>query len=120
MRCLIVDDSPTDAFFVSKILTDLGHAVFTIYDPLKLEQVCQEFGPDVIFMDIVMPGKNGFESLRDFKTSSARKETPVVMLSSKDDTSDRVWAERQGAAGHIGKPAKRAEIASVLAGLFPS
>ncbi len=101
---LIVDDSPTERHFISKLLEQTGHKVSTADSGEEGVEVAKDTHPDLILMDIVMPGMNGFQATRQITTSPETAEIPVVMVSTKSQQTDKVWATRQGAKGYLVKP----------------
>jgi len=102
---LVVDDSKTDFLYVKNILDHGGYKV--VYAPSGKEGVAaaKEVKPDCILMDVVMPEMNGFQATRAISRQLETAEIPVLMLSSKNQETDRVWAERQGATDYLVKPA---------------
>ncbi len=101
---LVVDDSPTERHFISKLLEQTGHKVSTADSGEEGVEVAKDTHPDLILMDIVMPGMNGFQATRQITTSPETAEIPVVMVSTKSQQTDKVWATRQGAKGYLVKP----------------
>lgn len=109
-RILIVDDSPTETHVLKTMLEKHGFKVSvaqTGEDGIKLAQ--QEV-PDAILMDIVMPGVNGFQATRKLSKDPATSAIPIVMISTKDQDTDRIWAKRQGAKDYITKPVTEQEL----------
>jgi twitching motility two-component system response regulator PilH len=103
-RILIVDDSPTESFKISGVLKRHGHEVLAAESGEQALQVARDSKPDLILMDIVMPGLNGFQATRQLTRDPATSAIPVVMLTSKSQEADRIWGERQGARGYLVKP----------------
>ena len=103
-RILIVDDSPTESFKISGVLKRHGHEVLAAESGEQALQVARDSKPDLILMDIVMPGLNGFQATRQLTRDPATSAIPVVMLTSKGQEADRIWGERQGARGYLVKP----------------
>jgi twitching motility two-component system response regulator PilH len=103
-RILIVDDSPTESFKISGVLKRHGHEVLAAESGEQALQVARDSKPDLILMDIVMPGLNGFQATRQLTRDPATCAIPVVMLTSKSQEADRIWGERQGARGYLVKP----------------
>ncbi len=101
---LVVDDSPTERHFISKLLEQTGHKVSTADSGEEGVEAAKDIHPDLILMDIVMPGMNGFQATRQITTSPETAEIPVVMVSTKSQQTDKVWATRQGAKGYLVKP----------------
>ncbi len=81
--------------------------------------MAQKHSPDLIIMDIVMPGVNGFQATRELRRSTETAAIPIIMMSTKDQEADRIWGLRQGAFDYLIKPVKRrlllASVASALA-----
>ena len=103
-RILVVDDSPTETHQFVNALARQGHLVLTATcgnDGIELAFAEQ---PDIILMDVVMPGINGFQATRQITRSEATSHIPVIIVSSKSQDADRVWGERQGACGYLTKP----------------
>ena len=96
-RILIVDASPTESFKISGVLKRHGHEVLAAESGEQALQVARDSKPDLILMDIVMPGLNGFQATRQLTRDPATSSIPVVMLTSKGQEADRIWGERQGA-----------------------
>jgi len=113
-KILIVDDSPTQIQSLMKILIKNGHETITAEDGDSAVTVAREELPDLILMDVVMPGLNGFQATRHITKTEGTQHIPVIILSSKDQETDKVWAERQGASGYIIKPASEDELMSLI------
>jgi twitching motility two-component system response regulator PilH len=101
---LIVDDSPTDVHVMQKALQEHGFRTVSAADGGEALRMARELHPDLILMDIVMPGVNGFQATRALANDPQTKSIPVIMVSSKSQESDRVWGMRQGAVDYIVKP----------------
>ena len=101
---LVVDDSPTERHFISKLLEQTGHKVSTADSGEEGVEAAKDIHPDLILMDIVMPGMNGFQATRQITQAPETAEIPVVMVSTKSQQTDKVWATRQGAKGYLVKP----------------
>lgn len=102
---LVVDDSKTDFLYVKKILDHGGYKVFYAPSGKDGVEMAKEVNPDCILMDVVMPEMNGFQATRAISRQLETADIPVLMLSSKNQETDRVWAERQGATDYLVKPA---------------
>ena len=113
-RILVVDDSPTDSHKMMHLLAKHGHQVLTAASGSDGIDVASEEQPDVILMDVVMPGINGFQATRELTRSHATKHIPVVIVTNKTQQVDRVWGERQGASGYVTKPVVDSEMMTVL------
>jgi twitching motility two-component system response regulator PilH len=103
-RVLIVDDSPTETHKISVILTRNGYEVITAESGEEGVAVAKVELPDVVLMDIVMPGLNGFQATRQLSKDAKTSHIPVIIVTSKDQETDRVWGARQGAKGYLTKP----------------
>ncbi len=113
-KILVVDDSQTQVQSITKILQKHGHETITAEDGDAAVSVARSELPDLILMDVVMPGLNGFQATRHITKTEGTQHIPVIMLSSKDQETDKVWAERQGASGYIIKPAKEDELIAAI------
>lgn len=103
-RVLIVDDSPTETHKMSSVLTSNGYEVITAESGREGVEVAKREVPDVVLMDIVMPGLNGFQATRQLSRAEETSHIPVIIVTTKDQATDRVWAQRQGAKGYLTKP----------------
>ena len=101
---LIVDDSPTEVFQMRRMLEDHGFETEGAVDGAEGIRKAREIRPDLILMDIVMPGVDGFRATRTLANDPATRKIPVIMISSKGQESDRVWGLRQGAVDYLVKP----------------
>ena len=101
---LIVDDSPTEVHAMKTTLEKHGYQIAAANDGLEAYEMARKMHPDMIFMDVVMPGMNGFQATRKLSSDPATKSIPIVMVTSKDQESDRVWGMRQGAVDYLVKP----------------
>jgi twitching motility two-component system response regulator PilH len=103
-RILIVDDSPTETHKIAAILSKNGFEVITAESGEQGVEVAKAELPDVVLMDIVMPGLNGFQATRLLCKDDKTSHIPVIIVTTKDQETDRVWGERQGAKGYLTKP----------------
>lgn len=117
-RILIVDDAETQITPIIQILEKHGHEVITAPDGESGVQSARDNNPDLVFMDIVMPGLNGFQATRQITHEKETQHIPVVMISSKDQETDKVWGTRQGAKGFLVKPVSEDTILRVLSELL--
>ncbi len=113
-KILVVDDSQTQVQGLIKILQKHGHETITAEDGDTAVTVARTELPDLILMDVVMPGLNGFQATRHITKTEGTQHIPVIMLSSKDQETDKVWAERQGASGYLIKPASEDDLMSAI------
>ena len=104
---LIIEDSPTDALVYQRALEASGHRVLHANSAESGVPLATSELPDVILMDIVMPGINGFQATRELSKLEATKNIPIIMLSTKSQETDRIWALRQGASDYLVKPVPR-------------
>lgn len=109
-RILIVDDSPTQLNGISKILTKHGYEIIIAEDGAQGVEKAVSEKPDIILMDVVMPNLNGFQATRQITKNPETSHIPVIMLTSKDQETDKVWAERQGASDYLTKPPKENDL----------
>jgi len=103
-KVMVVDDAYSELQMMENILKSAGHQVITYLDGDALEEKMVAERPDVLLLDIVMPKRNGYEILRGLKKDERTRHTPVVVVSSKNQESDRVWGKRQGADEYLMKP----------------
>ena len=101
---LVVDDSKTELMFISDILIKNGFSVRTAEGAEEAFKRLDEEKPDLILMDVVMPGQNGFQVTRAITRDPRFADLPVIMCTSKNQETDRVWAMRQGAKDYVTKP----------------
>jgi len=101
---LIVDDSPTDVHVMQTALEQSGFQTASAADGSEAIRKARELHPDLILMDIVMPGLNGFQATRELASDPETRSIPVIMVTSKSQESDRVWGLRQGAVDYLVKP----------------
>ena len=101
---LIVDDSPTEVHVMKKALEKSGYKTATAADGQEGVRLAKEMHPDLIFMDIVMPGMNGYQATRALAGDPHTRAIPIVMVTSKGQETDRVWGLRQGAIDYMVKP----------------
>ena len=76
--------------------------------------------PDLIILDILMPGRNGFQACRDLKTDQRFKNIPIVLCSTKGQESDKFWGQQQGASAYVVKPFKAEELLTAVRRVLPS
>ena len=103
-KVLVVDDSKTEQLYICDILTKNGMSARTASSAEEALQRLEEGKPDLILMDVVMPGQNGFQVTRAITRDPRFADLPVIMCTSKNQETDRVWAMRQGAKDYVTKP----------------
>jgi len=113
-RILIVDDSPSQLMGIRRIVEKLGHEALVAEDGAAGVDVAKRELPDLVLMDVVMPNLNGFQATRSIYRDAATKHIPVVLVTTKDQETDRVWGMRQGARAYITKPFNEEELSEVL------
>ena len=116
-KILIVDDSPTDLQFLSEMLAKHGFMVATAGSAEDAMNKVKQSRPDLVLMDIVLPGQNGFQATRTLTRDEATKSIPVILCTSKGQETDRVWGMRQGARDYIVKPVNQADLLAKIAAL---
>jgi twitching motility two-component system response regulator PilH len=111
---LIVDDSPTDQHVLSQTLRRHGFDTMVASEGGEAITLAEREHPDVILMDIVMPGMNGFQATRQLTNNPATASIPVVIVTSKNQETDRIWGLRQGAVSYITKPVGDDELVAAV------
>lgn len=114
-KILIVDDSPTERHFLGELLTKNGFQVLSLESGEEAVARAEEIMPDLILMDVVMPGMNGFQATRTINRNEATRHIPIIMCTSKNQETDMVWAKRQGAVEYVVKPVDPQELLSKIA-----
>jgi twitching motility two-component system response regulator PilH len=113
-RVLIVDDSPTEIHVLTGLLQKNGHEVDSADNAEAGISRAKEAQPELILMDVVMPGMNGFQATRSISKDPKTQHIPVIIVTTKDQETDRVWGMRQGARDYITKPVNEAELVSKI------
>jgi twitching motility two-component system response regulator PilH len=113
-KVMVVDDAYSELKLMENILRSAGLDVVSLSGGEQLEERMVQEQPDVLLLDIVMPNRNGYEILRSLKRDQRTKRTPVILVSSKNQESDRVWGKRQGADEYLGKPFTPEQLISVV------
>ena len=109
-KVLVVDDSKTELMYISDMLHKQGLQVRTAENGEEAMKRLAEDKPDLILMDVVMPGQNGFQLTRAISRDPLYADVPIIMCTSKNQETDRVWGMRQGARDYITKPVDQAEL----------
>jgi twitching motility two-component system response regulator PilH len=117
-KILIVDDSPTQVSNLSRMLEPHGHKVISAENGVDGIAMAQAEQPDLILMDVVMPEMNGFQATRKLTRDPATGHIPVIIVSTKDQETDRIWGLRQGAKGYLVKPPAEAELLEMVGDLL--
>lgn len=113
-KVLVVDDSPTEVYQFKDMLESLGYEVITAKNGKDGVAIAAKEQPDCVLMDIVMPDMNGFQATRQICRGEKTSHIPVIIVSSKDQETDKVWGQRQGAKGYVTKPVSGEELVSVM------
>lgn len=116
-RILVVDDSPTERFFLSELLVKNGYLVSMAESGEEAVAQAKQTLPDLIVMDVVMPGMNGYQATRMITKEDATKHIPVIMCTTKGQETDKVWGMRQGAKAYLVKPIKPEDLLSQIKAL---
>ena len=114
---LIVDDSATDRQYLSDLLAKNGYKVSTAQDADEALAKAKQLRPDLVLMDVVMPGQNGFQATRTLSKDEATKQIPIIICTSKGQETDRNWGLKQGARDYIVKPVSGPELLAKISAL---
>ncbi|MFC3851449.1 twitching motility response regulator PilH [Salinispirillum marinum] len=117
-KILIVDDSPTETFAFRTMLEKHGHTVVAAENGADGVAMARKELPDIVLMDIVMPGLNGFQATRQLAKGDDTAHIPVVIVTTKDQETDKVWGKRQGARGYLVKPVDENTLLNTIADLL--
>lgn len=109
-RILVVDDSPTQLANLVRILESAGHQAITADNGMRGVELSEAQQPDLVLMDVVMPELNGFQATRKITKNPKTEHIPVILVTTKDQETDKVWGERQGASGYVTKPPNEQEL----------
>ena len=113
-KILVVDDSKTELHHLSDVLAKRGYTVRTAENGEEAMRRLAEDKPDLILMDVVMPGQNGFQLTRAITRDPRFADVPVIMCTSKNQETDKVWGMRQGARDYIVKPVRAEELVAKI------
>jgi twitching motility two-component system response regulator PilH len=116
-KILVVDDSPTERFFLNDVLSKNGYQVMLAESGEQGVEKARKDRPDAILMDVVMPGMNGFQATRLLSKEDATRDIPVIMCTTKDQETDRIWGMRQGAREYLVKPVDTQALLKAIAAL---
>ncbi len=114
---LVVDDSPTDRQHLSDMLGKSGYSVTLAESAEDALAKVKLRRPDLVLMDVVMPGQNGFQATRALSKDESTKNIPVILCTSKGQETDRTWGMRQGARDYVVKPVNQAELLAKISAL---
>lgn len=113
-KIVVVDDSNAELQLIESYLRAASHTVVSYPNSDKLEDRLVIDRPDLIILDVIMPGRNGFQTCRDLKNDDRFKNIPVVLCTSKGQESDKFWGQQQGANGYVVKPFKQEELLAAI------
>lgn len=113
-RILIVDDSPSQLLGLKRLVEKMGHETLTAEDGAAGVEAAKRELPDLVLMDVVMPNLNGFQATRSISKEPTTAHIPVILVTTKDQDTDRVWGMRQGAKAFVTKPVNEAELAKAV------
>jgi len=114
---LVVDDSATDRQYLSDLLAKNGYKVETAQNADEALAKARQLRPDLVLMDIVMPGQNGFQATRALSKDEATKAIPVIICTTKGQDTDKAWGMKQGARDYIVKPVSGPELLKKISAL---
>jgi twitching motility two-component system response regulator PilH len=114
---LVVEDSPTDRQYLTDILAKSGYNVTTADSAEDALAKVRQLQPDLVLMDVVLPGKNGYQATRELTKDESTKHIPVIICTTKGQDTDRVWGMRQGARDYIVKPVSQADLLAKISAL---
>ena len=109
-QVLIVEDSPTELHILTSIMEKHGFTVTVANNGLEAIDKVKTSHPDIILMDVVMPEMNGFKATRTLKKDDSSSHIPIIMVTTKAQETDRVWAMRQGVDAYLNKPVDEKEL----------
>jgi len=109
-KIMVVDDSPTERAFMEGVLRKLGYDVLLVYSGEVAIERSKSDQPDLILMDVVMPGLNGFQATRAITREEKTKHIPVIICTTKDQETDKIWGFRQGAKDYVTKPISESDL----------
>ena len=109
-QVLIVDDSPTEAHVLKGMLEKNGYEIEIAESGAEGIERAKAFKPDLVLMDVVMPGLNGFQATRQLTKDPETSDIPVIIVTTKDQETDRVWGLRQGARDFLTKPVSEQKL----------
>jgi len=109
-KIMVVDDSPTERFFLQELLSKKGYTIVTAENGEDAVAKSVKEMPDLIIMDVVMPGLNGFQATRAISKAAETAHIPIFMCTTKDQETDKIWGVRQGAKDYLVKPVNADEL----------
>jgi twitching motility two-component system response regulator PilH len=116
-KILVVDDSPTERHVLTEMLVKAGYLVIIADSGEQAIEVAKREIPDLVLMDVVMPGMNGYQATRTITREETTRHIPVIMCTSKGQETDRIWGMRQGAHDYLVKPIDSTTLLAKIAAL---
>ena len=116
-KILVVDDSPTERHVLVDLLTKNGYQVITAESGEEGVEKAKKELPDLVLMDVVMPGLNGYQATRTLTREESTKHIPIIVCTSKGQETDKIWGLRQGAQDYLVKPVNGEELLSKITAL---
>jgi twitching motility two-component system response regulator PilH len=116
-KIMVVDDSPTERFFIADLLAKRGYVVVTAESGVEALAKIRVERPSLVVMDVVMPGASGFQVVRTLTRDPETQSIPVILCTSKSAETDRIWGLRQGARDYVTKPVDAEELLAKIADL---
>ena len=116
-RILVVDDSPTERHIMTQLLQGAGYEVSTAEGGDEGVERAKQIKPDLVIMDVIMPGTNGFQATRALARDEATKTIPVIICTTKSQETDKLWGMRQGAQDYVTKPVDGPALLAKIAAL---
>ena len=114
---LVVEDSATDRHFLSDMLAKNGYNVSTAESAEEAFAKIKQSQPDLVLMDVILPGQNGYQATRMLARDGVTSHIPVIICTTRGQESDKVWGMRQGARDYVVKPVKQAELLAKISAL---
>jgi len=119
-RILLIEDSPTDTAVLTQLLERNGHQVLASGSAEDGIEVCKREQPDLVLMDLVLPGMSGFQATRALSRDEATRRIPVLIVSTKGMETDKAWGMRQGAKDYVVKPPEEKDLIGRINALLAS
>lgn len=116
---LLVEDSLTDTEVLTRHLRQAGLTVVNVYSGEEALIKLQTSKPNLIILDVILPGQSGFELCHELKTNNQTKQIPVIMCSSKGTEADKIWGSMLGADAYLAKPVEQQQLMQVLERIIP-
>jgi CheY-like chemotaxis protein len=116
---LIADDTASEAALMANVVQQMGHVSQTVSDGETCIATAKTLKPALILLDVVMPNMDGFNTCRKIKKDPDLAKTPIIMVTSKNQDSDKFWAERQGANGFVTKPFTADSLSAAIRSVLP-